>query len=163
MSKKKLVKLLSIGLCLLCVLPTLSMPANAGAVKKLVEVDAEEREKLEQERIRMQEEYEAEAKKLAEERQKLEELRAKEQARKDALTNAQKLREDEITQISEGFAQPVEDLSEEKHDHSKQGASCSCNFFCILCKVITLPISIIGSILPHTNNYSCHLCSRFLN
>jgi hypothetical protein len=107
--------------------------ARAGVDKRLVEIDAEERERLERERIAQQEEYKREAQRLAEER-KLAEAKRQEEAR---LAKAQQLREKIIDELNGTY---------EKEVGSKDKKSGNCGFLCKLWRIITYPFRLVGKL-----------------
>lgn len=131
-------RLICLTLCLLTIVPVLNLPAQAGIDKKLVEIDQAERERLEKERIAMQEAYEEEARKQAEERRIAEEKRLAEeraeQRQRDLVSLAKNLRENEIDRLNSEIANFLAGSA-----NATVTSTCSAGWFCRIISIITAP------------------------
>lgn len=107
--------------------------AMAGIDKKLVEIDAEERARLERERIAEQEAYEAEAKRQAE-------LERLEREKAERLLAAKNLREEQIDQRNDLYSSLHQECTD---DGKKDCFADHCGFFCTLWRIITFPVRLV--------------------
>lgn len=126
-------KLLCLAFSLMFLVPS---AAFAGVHKELVEVDAGERERLEKERVEMQEAYEEEGRRIAEERAR----REAEEAAARRVDKAEKLRMQEIGQRNSDYLARLRDF---EANREVTNSKTDCAFFCRLFRIITLPIKLV--------------------